>query len=71
VIGSEAKYKLFSGRNFLGEHIRIDGLGFEIVGVLSAKMQEGTAMNSPVTTISSPVQDVLLSDQSDRSLWRS
>jgi putative ABC transport system permease protein len=41
VIGSEAKDKLFSGRNALGEHIRIDGLSFEIVGVLSAKMQEG------------------------------
>jgi putative ABC transport system permease protein len=41
VIGSEAKEKLFSGRNALGEHIRIDGLSFEVVGVLSAKMQEG------------------------------
>jgi putative ABC transport system permease protein len=41
VIGSEAKEKLFSGRNALGEHIRVDGLSFEIVGVLSAKMQEG------------------------------
>src|SRR5271170_450147 len=41
VIGSEAKEKLFSGRNALGEHIRIDGLSFEVIGVLSAKMQEG------------------------------
>jgi putative ABC transport system permease protein len=41
VIGSEAKEKLFSGRNALGEHIRVDGLSFEIIGVLSAKMQEG------------------------------
>jgi putative ABC transport system permease protein len=41
VIGSEAKEKLFSGRNALGEHIRVDGLSFEIVGVLGAKMQEG------------------------------
>jgi putative ABC transport system permease protein len=40
VIGSEAKEKLFSGRNALGERIRIDGLSFEVVGVLSAKMQE-------------------------------
>jgi len=39
VIGSEAKEKLFSGRNALGEHIRLDGLSFEVVGVLSAKMQ--------------------------------
>ncbi len=41
VIGSEAKEKLFSGRNALGESIRLDGLSFEVVGVLSAKMQEG------------------------------
>lgn len=41
VLSSEAKEKLFSGRNALGEHIRIDGLSFEVVGVLRAKMQEG------------------------------
>ena len=41
VIGSEAKEKLFSGRNALGEHIRLDGLSFEVVGILDAKMQEG------------------------------
>jgi putative ABC transport system permease protein len=41
IIGSEAKDKLFSGRNALGEHIRVDGLSFEVIGVLSAKMQEG------------------------------
>jgi putative ABC transport system permease protein len=41
VIGSEAKEKLFSGRSALGEYIRLDGLSFEVVGVLSAKMQEG------------------------------
>src|SRR5450631_3213116 len=41
VIGSEAKEKLFSGRNALGERIRIDGLSYEVVGVLSGKMQEG------------------------------
>jgi putative ABC transport system permease protein len=41
VIGAEAKEKLFSGRNALGEHIRLDGLSFEVVGVLKAKMQEG------------------------------
>ena len=41
VIGSEAKEKLFSGRNAVGERIRLDGLSFEVIGVLSAKMQEG------------------------------
>jgi putative ABC transport system permease protein len=41
VIGSEAKEKLFSGRNALGERIRVDGLSFEVIGILQAKMQEG------------------------------
>jgi putative ABC transport system permease protein len=57
VIGSEAKEKLFSGRNALGERIRIDGLSYEVVGVLSAKMQEGDddinrAIYVPFTTMS-------------------
>ena len=57
VIGSEAKEKLFSGRNALGERIRIDGLSFEVVGILSAKMQEGDddinrAVYVPFTTMS-------------------
>jgi putative ABC transport system permease protein len=57
VIGSEAKEKLFSGRNALGEHIRLDGLSFEVVGVLSAKMQEGNddinrVVYIPFTTMS-------------------
>jgi putative ABC transport system permease protein len=57
VIGSEAKEKLFSGRNALGERIRVDGLSFEVVGVLSAKMQEGNddinrVVYVPFTTMS-------------------
>src|SRR5947209_3172614 len=56
VIGSEAKEKLFSGRNALGEHIRLDGLSFEVVGVLDAKMQEGNddinrVVYVPISTI--------------------
>jgi putative ABC transport system permease protein len=43
VIGSEAKEKLFSGRNALGEHIRINGLSFEVIGVAKPKMQEGNS----------------------------
>jgi len=41
VIGSEAKEKLFSGRNALGDRIRVNGQSFEVIGVLAAKMQEG------------------------------
>jgi putative ABC transport system permease protein len=57
IIGSEAKEKLFSGRNAIGEHIRLDGLSFEVVGVLSPKMQEGNddinrVVYIPFTTMS-------------------
>ena len=57
VIGSEAKEKLFSGRNAVGEYIRLDGLSFEVVGVLKAKMQEGNddinrTVYIPFTTMS-------------------
>jgi putative ABC transport system permease protein len=41
VIGSEAKQKLFSGQYPLGEKIRVDGISFEVIGVLTPKMQEG------------------------------
>jgi putative ABC transport system permease protein len=41
VIGSEAKTKLFSGMYPLGQKLRLDGVSFEVVGVLKPKMQEG------------------------------
>jgi putative ABC transport system permease protein len=41
VIGSEAKTKLFGGLYPIGEHIRLNGISFEVIGVLQAKMQEG------------------------------
>lgn len=41
VIGAEAKTKLFSGMYPLGQKIRINGISFEVIGVLKPKMQEG------------------------------
>jgi putative ABC transport system permease protein len=41
VIGPEAKEKLFSGANALGEYIRVDGISFQVVGILEPRMQEG------------------------------
>ncbi len=57
VIGSEAKTKLFSGMFALGQTIRLNGVPFEIVGVLKPKMQEGAdsdinrGINVPLTTM--------------------
>jgi putative ABC transport system permease protein len=41
VLGSEAKTKLFSGLYPIGQRVRIDGVSFEVIGVLKPKMQEG------------------------------
>ena len=69
VIGSEAKEKLFSGRNALGEHIRVNGLSFEVVGVLSAKMQEGNDdINRVVYVPFSTMSDVKSTHYLD-SIW--
>jgi putative ABC transport system permease protein len=45
VIGSEAKTMLFDGRYAIGERIRINGVGFRVIGVLEPKMQEGNNDN--------------------------
>ena len=41
VLASESKVKLFSGRFALGERIRINGIPYEVVGVLKPRPQEG------------------------------
>jgi len=41
VLGSEAKTKLFSGLYPIGQSVRINGVSFEVIGVLKPKMQEG------------------------------
>ena len=41
VLGWETKEKLFSGRNAIGEKVRLNGVSFEVIGVLKPKMQEG------------------------------
>ncbi len=41
VLGSESKDKLFSGRFPLGEKVRINGIPYEVIGVLKPRPQEG------------------------------
>jgi putative ABC transport system permease protein len=40
VVGSEAREKLFSGMPALGETIRLNGVSFQVVGVMKPRMQE-------------------------------
>ncbi len=41
VIGDETAKKLFSGQNALGSSIRLDGLSFQVIGVMKHKVQDG------------------------------
>jgi putative ABC transport system permease protein len=41
VIGAEAKDKLFSGMSAVGEDIRVNGVEFQVLGVVKPRMQEG------------------------------
>ncbi|HLI64268.1 MAG TPA: ABC transporter permease [Terriglobales bacterium] len=41
VLSSDAKLKLFSGEYALGQHIRIGGISYQVIGVLAPHMQEG------------------------------
>lgn len=46
VLSSECKTKLFGGQYAVGSRIRIDGIGFTVIGVLKPKMQEGNDDNN-------------------------
>ena len=41
VIGSDAKKKLFSGENAVGQALRLDGISYQIVGVMKHQIQNG------------------------------
>jgi putative ABC transport system permease protein len=41
VIGDEARKRLFSGEQALGQNIRINGISFQVVGVYQRKVQDG------------------------------
>jgi putative ABC transport system permease protein len=59
VIGSEAKTKLFGGLYPIGQHIRLNGISFEVIGVLEPKMQEeGDNVNRQVYIPFSAMADI-------------
>lgn len=41
VIGEQLKEKLFSGKQAVGETIRVNGLSFQVVGILKRKLTDG------------------------------
>jgi putative ABC transport system permease protein len=59
VIGSEAKDKLFSGILPLGETIRLNGVSFQVVGVIAPRMQESDSDENRSVYIPYNSMDVL------------
>ena len=51
VIGDEAKRRLFSGEQALGQSIRINGMSFEVVGVYQHKVQGGDNNDNSMVVI--------------------
>jgi len=59
VLGSDVKKKLFSGQNALGEKVRVDGISYEVIGVLKHVIQNGDEdMNSKIYVPFSAMSDI-------------
>jgi putative ABC transport system permease protein len=71
VIGSEAKDKLFSGAPAVGESIRINGVTFQVIGILQPRMQEGDSNENRIVYIPYATMDVLQDNHYLRGIWLS
>jgi putative ABC transport system permease protein len=69
VIGSEARDRLFSGMNAIGETIRVDGVTFQVVGVLKPRMQEGDSDDNRVVYVPFNSMDVIKDTHYLDGLW--
>jgi len=69
VLGSEAKDKLFSGMPALGETIRMNGVVFQVVGVLNPRMQEADNDDNRVVYIPFHSMDTLMSTHYVGGIW--
>jgi putative ABC transport system permease protein len=69
VIGSEAKDKLFSGAPALGEDIRINGVEFQVIGVVKPRMQEGDSDDNRTIYIPYNSMNVLKDNHYLDGIW--
>ena len=69
VLGSEAKDKLFSGMPALGESVRMNGVVFQVVGVLNPRMQEADNDDNRVVYIPFHSMDTLMSTHYVGGMW--
>ena len=51
VIGDEAKRRLFSGEQALGQNIRINGVSFQVIGIYQHKVQGGDNNDNTIVVI--------------------
>jgi putative ABC transport system permease protein len=69
VLGYEAKDKLFSGMDALGQLVRFNGVSFQVVGVVAARMQEGDSDINRQIYIPFTTMDVLQDNHYLGGIW--
>jgi putative ABC transport system permease protein len=69
VLGSEAKDKLFSGLDPIGETIRLNGVAFQIIGVMHPRMQEADNDDNRVVYIPFNSMDSLQNNYYLGGIW--
>jgi putative ABC transport system permease protein len=69
VLGYEAKDKLFSGMDALGQVVRFNGVSFQVVGVVAARMQEGDSDINRQIYIPFSTMDVLQDNHYLGGIW--
>jgi putative ABC transport system permease protein len=69
VLSSEARDKLFSGMPALDESVRLDGVTFQVVGVLKARMAEGDSDINRIVYIPYNSMDTLQSTHYLGGIW--
>lgn len=69
VLGSEAQEKLFSGVSALGQTVRLNGVTFQIIGVLHPRMQEADNDDNRVVYIPYTAMDVLQNNYYLGGIW--
>jgi putative ABC transport system permease protein len=69
VIGSEARDKLFSGMPALDQYIRINGVTFQVIGIVKPRMQEGDSDDNRVIYIPYNSMDVIKDNHYLDGIW--
>ncbi len=69
VLGSEARDRLFSGMNAVGDSIRVNGVVFQVIGVLKPRMQEGDSDDNRVVYLPFNSMDVVKDTHYLDGMW--